>query len=446
MSENNPPSPFPLNPIFNLSDWIIPNIALTINVANQLYLKRAGDSATGLINFNGGITVANTCTISCNVLLNAALGTDRQLTLSYLNLTNANDNASTTQIYSNIGNTYYDNNINSQSHIFLSNNSSGVQTTPLQINSQNMTIQTVSPPTCTAVQPVSTDSSTIMPTTAWVQSAIIGSTTPSLSAVLTSGNSAGLNSINMNSQNITAVNSLAFATTSQTTAYTGGAAGTYTNTNMTIDANGRITSISNGSLPPTGVKRAYAYVNNLSSQIAQFTINIPNSGTLTPRNQFVSFRLSFNQESYISGSVNQSFMTTNCILNLYPGRFVAGWLTQAGAQPTQFSRGIISDNTINASSATAQFVVNDATYCPFGRQFWANDLSYQVGGTTTIAGKLNISGGAGANQVVLTVVNPSGYNGTIISQNFNLSIELLNQSGSSGITTSGFALFGGVDF
>lgn len=175
MSENNPPIPFPLNPIFNLSDWIIPNIALTVNMANQLYLKRAGDSATGLINFNSGLTCAGNCSISCNVLLTGVLATDRQLTLTYLNLTNANDNASTTQIYSNVGNTYYDNNINSSSHIFLTNNSSGIQTTPLQVNSNDLTIQTINPPTCNAVQPISTDSSTIIPTTAWVQSAISSS-------------------------------------------------------------------------------------------------------------------------------------------------------------------------------------------------------------------------------------------------------------------------------
>ena len=174
MSENNQPIPFPLNPVFNLSDWIIPNIALTINVANQLYLKRAGDSATGLINFNNGLTCAGTCNISCNVLLNGVLGTDRQLTLSYLNLTNANNNVSTTQIYSNINNTYYDNNVNSSSHIFLSNSSTGFQTNPMTLNSANMTISTTNPPTCSATQPSFGDSSQKMPTTAWVQSAILG--------------------------------------------------------------------------------------------------------------------------------------------------------------------------------------------------------------------------------------------------------------------------------
>jgi len=39
----------------------------------------------------------------------------------------------------------------------------------------------------------------------------------------------------------------------QNTAYTGGTAGAYTNTNMTIDANGKISAISNGAAPPANL-------------------------------------------------------------------------------------------------------------------------------------------------------------------------------------------------
>jgi len=183
MSQTNPPNPFPLNPIFNYSDWIINLEYLTLNIANGLYLKKAGDSATGLINFNVGLTCSNLCNISCNVLLNGVLGTDRQITASYLNLTNANNNANCLSLYSNINNVYYDNNVNNGNHIFLCNNSGGVQTTPIQINSADITIQTTNPPTCNAVQPLFSDSSTKMPTTAWVQSAITN--TPSVQKTYT---------------------------------------------------------------------------------------------------------------------------------------------------------------------------------------------------------------------------------------------------------------------
>lgn len=308
-------------------------------------------------------------------------------------------------------------------------------------------ITSLIPPTSSQIIPASNDSSTKIPTTAWVQNAISLSGTPDLSAVLTAGNSAGTNNINMNNKNIIGVNTLSFASTSQTSAYTGGTAGTYTNVGMTLDANGKISSISSGTLSPLVVKRAYAYTNNISVSLIQFTINIPLSGSgFYGRNQFVSFRLCFHQESYISGGVNQSFMNTDCILNLYPGRFTASWLSQnAGTILDEYSRGMISDNTIYATSSTANFVVNDATYCPLGRQFWCTNLSYTVGGSTTIGTRLNISGGAGVNQVYIYILNPAGYPSATIPQNFNISLELLNTENITGITTSGFAGFGGVD-
>jgi hypothetical protein len=101
--------------------------------------------------------------------------------------------------------------------------------------------------TNTATQPVSTDSSTKVPTTAWVQSAITAGGSNTLTDVLIAGNNAGSQPINMNNQNISAVNTLSFASTSQTAAYTGATPGTYTNTNMTIDANGKISAIASGS-------------------------------------------------------------------------------------------------------------------------------------------------------------------------------------------------------
>jgi len=146
MSETNPPVPFPLNPIFNVSDWIYPDITLTIAVANSLYLKKAGDSASGIINFNSGLTCAGTCQISCNVLLNGALASNRQITASYLNLNDITNNASVLQVYpTSTGVVYYDNNFNSGSHQFAVNNSSGTQSIPFSLNSTGVIISTNNP-------------------------------------------------------------------------------------------------------------------------------------------------------------------------------------------------------------------------------------------------------------------------------------------------------------
>ena len=57
MSSQQPPIPFPINPIFNPLDWGYPDLTfLTIAIANTLYIQKAGDTATGLINFSAGIT------------------------------------------------------------------------------------------------------------------------------------------------------------------------------------------------------------------------------------------------------------------------------------------------------------------------------------------------------------------------------------------------------
>lgn len=69
MSEIEPPTPFPLNPIFNVNDWVQNNTMLTISQANKLYLRKSGDTAYGLINFSGGLTCSGTCQIASNVLI-----------------------------------------------------------------------------------------------------------------------------------------------------------------------------------------------------------------------------------------------------------------------------------------------------------------------------------------------------------------------------------------
>ena len=56
MSSQPPPIPFPINPIFNVLDWVYDSTVLTVAIANTLYLQKAGDTATGLINFSAGLT------------------------------------------------------------------------------------------------------------------------------------------------------------------------------------------------------------------------------------------------------------------------------------------------------------------------------------------------------------------------------------------------------
>ena len=188
-------------------------------------------------------------------------------------------------------------------------------------------------------------------------------------------------------------------------------------------------------IPPQMVKRAWAKRDNISSLVTGYSINFPDPGVFSTTwtiNEMVSFRLTFNQEwNQVSGR-NTIFNSSSCVLNIYPYRLSPAWLTQNIGTPTLgslYTRGSISDNIISASSSTNNYVVNDTTYCPNGRQYFSFDLSNAQSGTTT--GKLNISGdpsGLLTGMVMIWVVNPPGYNVASTPQNYNLSLELLNPS------------------
>lgn len=67
MSEQPPPIPFPLNPIFNYSNWITATDGtLSIAQGDARYILKSGDNATGLIGFNAGLS-SLFATISQNV-------------------------------------------------------------------------------------------------------------------------------------------------------------------------------------------------------------------------------------------------------------------------------------------------------------------------------------------------------------------------------------------
>jgi len=202
--------------------------------------------------------------------------------------------------------------------------------------------------------------------------------------------------------------------------------------------------ISSPIIPPQTVKRAWARRTNVANARTEFTILIPDSGSTSTTwgiNEMVSFRLTFNQEWSPSGSgINQTFYSTSCILNLYPYRFILGWLKSSIYTPaSQYTSGIISSNQIYASSSTADYYfINPAT--PNSRQFWSYNIVNNVAGPI-VTGLLNISGDVtnlSINQISIWVINPGGHNVSPTTQSYDLSLELLNPSDlTANITTPG---------
>jgi microcystin-dependent protein len=194
-------------------------------------------------------------------------------------------------------------------------------------------------PTSAGVIPASTDSSTTIPTTAWVQSAITAGSSNTLTDVLIAGNNAGSQPINMNNQNISAVNTLSFASTSMTSAYTGGAAGTYTDTNMTIDSNGKITAISSGA----------AASSVLTGTIVAFAGNSVPTGYLlcdSTQSSTTAYPALFALLGYTYGGTGGFFNVPNLVQN-----FIKGDNQSTGA--TESGLFTISNNNIQLVNITS---------------------------------------------------------------------------------------------
>jgi hypothetical protein len=260
-----------------------------------------------------------------------------------------------------------------------------------------------------------------------------GGGTPGLNQVLTASNTAG-------GLNITNLGSLGFATTSQTSAYTGGTPGSYTNTNLTLDANGKISAISSGS---GGVSNGFPYAkysarNITTSNIQSLWLNA-NGSPSGPwaQNSCFTIRLSASFSWNFTGSGSGNALnnsTTTGYYDIYPYRFSPNWCSRSNA----IRYGNLSTNAINGNTS---FGVVDTstpdpggTICPYGRQFWGYDLVNA--GSTPGTCQVCVSGSSGS--VYITLVNPGGWTGTS-AWNAEITIELVNAgANSSAISTSGF--------
>ena len=146
-----------------VSNSTVLGIGATTSTAHTVQLGTVAEN----VNCPNTLSVANTLT------MNGSTDLKRIINNVYYQFQDKNALATTIgQIYGSSGAIIFDNDINSGSYSFAVNNSVSVQSIPLSFDAVNFNISTTNPPTCSATQPASSDSSTKVPTTAWVQGAI----------------------------------------------------------------------------------------------------------------------------------------------------------------------------------------------------------------------------------------------------------------------------------
>jgi hypothetical protein len=222
----------------------------------------------------------------------------------------------------------------------------------------------------------------------------------------------------------------------QNSAFTGGTPGTYTNTNMTIDANGKISAISSGATGSTAVVKL-AQWNDVWNPAGFPPLRIntsggPGSGSWSLNENFtvrIKYSVYYNKVN-IPNQNYQFFATTIGTVTFWPYRWNAPWYPTA-------SSGVLSTNAINGNTT---FNYKDATYAPYGRQWFDTDLKLET----------NDVGNTGINLLVWGTSGYAGFyptvpTGAITTQlTYSLNVELIDAGnasfGASSLTTSGFTI------
>jgi hypothetical protein len=222
----------------------------------------------------------------------------------------------------------------------------------------------VNPITSTATQPASTDSTTIIPTTAWVQGAI---TTAAPASILGTNNTfTGTNAFN-NAAPITSTATQPASndnsTTIPTTAWVQGAITAAAPASDLVPNSVTITS-GNVNNPTAGIKNVWN--NNAAlgfygyGGVTSTSVYIQDWGGTT---QSTSYSAMFEVEFFFWSGSDYGFCS--CILVLFPNRWTANW-----------DYGDTLYNINNKIDGNGDFDYSQPSYSPDGRQYWTYNQKF----------------------------------------------------------------------
>ena len=232
-------------------------------------------------------------------------------------------------------------------------------------------------------------------------------------------------SVNCNGSTVEVAPSITYPTGRvQNDAFTGAGnlTGSYTNTNMTVNSNGQITALSNGtsSVTPT-LPSSWCYYENYTGAYPP-TVNFQFNGASWGQNDYftVQFQIGMEWGTKTNGYY-PNYSSLVGYVDFYPWRV-------AGGNSTPISGGITPANINNSIDGNSSYNYNNATYAPRNRYYWTYGTSFQ-GASQGVYLYSNSNQGT----IAFIIPNP---NGSYSNLPFNLSqsYTIVNKGNGQSIT------------
>ena len=195
----------------------------------------------------------------------------------------------------------------------------------------------------------------------------------------------------------------------------GGLAGSYTNANLTINSNGQITALSNGSAPaPTAtIPSGWCYISNFTGNYPT-TVNFTFTGTNWNINQYftIQFQIGMEWGTLTASGTYPNYSSLVGYIDFYPNRAAGSNSTPPYAPVSNINNYIEGNNNYNYTNAT---------YAPLGRYYWSYGTSFQGSNQGVFIYSNGYQSSLG-----FQIMNPNG-SGTNLPFNLSQSYTIVNK-------------------